>query len=495
MLDILIRNAKIYDGTGNPWYRADVGVKGGRITAIGVVKEKARKRITATKLALAPGFIDVHMHADGIADCPTAPNMLRQGVTTVVSGNCGGSAFPIRKMLEKVTAARPAINYATLVGHGSIRSRVLGLAQRKPNRRELLQMGRLAEQAMREGAIGMSTGLFYVPGAYAEVSEIVEVAKVVAARGGVYASHMRTSAGSLFRSIHETAAVGRDAGLPVEISHLKVLHKRGVTKKNRVDELLALISRYREEGVDVTCDVYPYTASATSLSAVAIPAWVSTDDKLKERLQDRAVRKRISKQVASNIGWMGGADKVTIAEFAPDRSVEGKSLLDAARARKQNVVAAAMDMIVEGAPSCLFHCMRPEDVSRILCSDFAMVACDGGIVPARKGVVHPRNYGTFPRVLREYVREKKLLTLEQAIRKMSSLPARKFGLRDRGLVNVGMAADLVLFDPETVSDQATFDSPHTFPIGIKSVIVNGGLAWNGRSISKKRTGAVIRGGS
>ena len=490
MLDTRIRGAIIFDGTGNPWYRADVGINDGRIAAIGALKEKARRSIAAQGLALCPGFVDVHTHSDRIVDCPTADNMLRQGVTTVVSGNCGGSRLPVGEWLDKVEAARPAINYATLVGHGTIRGRVMGMASRKPTRKELAEMRRIAEQAMRDGALGMSTGLFYVPGAYAELEELVEVSKVVAARGGVYASHKRSAGGKMFEAIEEAATIGKKANIPVEISHLKVLHRRGRTKRTRVDEALSAIRRCREDGVDVTCDLHPYPATFTSLSSVVIPAWVSQDGKLNERLRERSVRSKIRADVASNIAWIGGAHKITIATFAPDESIAGRTLADVARSRKRNAVTTAMDMIVEGSPSCIFHALRPEDVSKIICSENSMIASDGGVVTSRQGVVHPRNYGTFPRVIREYVQERGLMTLEEAVRKMTSLPARKFGISDRGLIAVGMRADLVLFDPQAIADRATFDAPHAFPAGIEYVMVNGRV--DRASVSRPRNGMVIR---
>jgi N-acyl-D-aspartate/D-glutamate deacylase len=509
MLDIRIEGAKVYDGTGNPWYSATVGVKGGFIAAVGTVKEKARQTIQARGLALCPGFVDVHIHADDIVSCPAAENILRQGVTTVISGNCGGSAFPIRQWLDKVEAARPAINYATLVGHGTIRRHVMGMAGRKPTRRELARMRALAERAMREGAVGMSTGLIYVPGTYAKVDEIVEVAKAVSDYGGVYTSHTRSAGGKLFEALREAATIGKRAKVPVQVSHHKVLHRRGRTRKSRAEETLAFFSRCRQDGLDLTCDVYPYTASFTSLSAVALPSWVSADGKLCERLQDSAIRRRIAREAAASIGWSGGPDNTTIASFPPDRSLEGKSLGEIARLRKRDAVSTAMDLIVEGtlgrtserapleeivgkAPSCIFHSMRQEDVDRIICSDYSMIGSDGGVIRSRRGVVHPRNYGTFPRVLRQYVGELKLLSLEEAVRKMTSLPARRFGLLDRGMVAVGMKADLILLDPERVADRATFERPHSFPAGIRCVIVNGHVAWDGRSASRRRAGTVIR---
>ncbi|MFC1716664.1 amidohydrolase family protein [Candidatus Poribacteria bacterium] len=492
MLDIRISGARICDGTGNPWYWGDIGVKEGRIIAIGIVKQNARESIDGTDLVVCPGFIDVHTHADGIIQKPTADNVIRQGVTTVVSGNCGGSGFPIKDILDRVEAAAPAINYATLVGHGTIRRQVMGMAGRKPTFKELNQMCRLAEQAMSEGAVGISTGLFYVPGAYAELDELVEVSKAVAAHGGVYASHKRSAGGKVFEAIQEAATIGKQANIPIEISHLKILHKAGRTTEDRVDRAIAAIGEYREDGIDITYDLHPYPATFTSLSAVVIPPWVSEGGKLKERLQDAEIREKIQAEIASNIAWIGGGDRITIARFTPDASAEGKSLLDASQKRKQDVVTTAMDMIVEGSPSCIFHALLPEDVSKIICSENAMIASDGGVIPSQDGVVHPRNYGTFPRVLREYVRETGLMSLEEAIRKMTSLPARKFGILDRGIIAIGMKADLVLLDPKTVGEEATFDNPHAFPTGINWVIVNGQIAWNGHSVSEHGTGEVIR---
>ena len=492
MLDIQIKRARICDGTGNPWYAADVGIKDGRIAAIGAVKDRARETIDARGLVLCPGFVDVHTHADSIVEHPAADNVLRQGVTTVISGNCGGSKLPIQEMLDEIETAQPAINYATLVGHGTVRRRVMGAAARKPTRKELSEMRRLVDRAMREGAVGISTGLFYVPGAYAAIDEIVAVSEPVAAWGGVYASHQRSAAGKLLEAIAESASVGKRARLPIEISHLKILHKKGRTTGDRAERVVGTIERYRQEGVDLTYDVYPYAASSTSLASVAIPPWVSKDGKLTERLQDNAIRKRIRNDVARNVAWMSGAENITITRFKPDDSFEGRSLADIARMRRQNAATTAMDLIVEGSPSCIFHAMRAEDVRVIMCSPNGMVGSDGGIVVSRRRAVHPRNYGTFPRVLRLYVREQGLLSIEEAIRKMTSLPARKFGLLDRGIIALGMRADLVLFDPKRIADRATFERPHAFPVGVRRVIVNGHVAWDGRSISTHRAGMVIR---
>jgi len=492
MLDLLIENAEVYDGTGSPWYRASVGIKGDRIASVGGAKAKARKTMRAAGLALCPGFVDVHAHSQGIVKSPTAANFLRQGITTTVSGNCGGSSLPVGEWLKKVEAAGPAINFATLVGHGTVRHRVMGMAGRKPTRKELRAMCRLVERAMREGAVGMSTGLFYVPGSYAELGELIALSKVVAQHGGLYASHKRSAGGKVFEAIEEAAAIGRQARLPIEISHLKVLHRRGRTRRERVERVLEAIEGHRGEGVEMTFDVHPYDATNTGLSAVAIPPRISMDGKLTERLQDNALRRRIRDEVAGKIAWVGGPGKVVLCTFEPDKALEGKSLAQIARARKRSAVDTAMDLIVEGDPSCVFHALRPADVRRVVAHELSMIATDGHVVLPDEAVAHPRNCGTFPRVIREYVRERKLLSLPEAIRKMTSLPARKFGIRDRGLLAVGAKADLVLFDPETISERATYEEPLRPPEGIRAVIVNGHVALRTGRLSRTRAGQVIR---
>ncbi len=492
MLDILLENGQVHDGTGSPWRHASVGIRNGRITAVGLVKERARRVISAARCVVCPGFVDVHTHADGIVKRPGADNFLRQGVTTVVSGNCGSSGFPVRRLLAQVEKARPAINFATLVGHGEIRKRVLGLSRRRPGRAELAEMRRLAERAMRDGALGISTGLFYVPGAYARTRELVEVSRAIAAWGGIYASHKRSAGGKVFEALAEAATIGRRARIPVQISHLKVLHRRGRTGKNRIDEVLAAIERYRDAGVEMTCDVHPYAATCTTLSSLAIPPRVSEGGARRERLRDPAFRRRIRREVLGNIAWVGGPDRITIVDCPGNRSLEGRSLLSIALARKAGAAETAMDLVAEGEPVCVFHALRPGDVSRVLVSPLSMIASDGDLVVSPRGMPHPRSLGTFPRVIREYVRERKLLTLPDAIRRMTSFPARKFGIPERGVLAPGMKADVVVFDPKRIADRATFEKPRAYPVGIRAVIVNGQIAWNGRSISRRRAGEVIR---
>ena len=286
--------------------------------------------------------------------------------------------------------------------------------------------------------------------------------------------------------------IGRKAGLPVHVSHLKVLHKRGRTRKDRVDGVLDVFRHYRGQGLEMTFDVHPYPATCTSLSSVAIPPQVARCGGLRDRLQSARVRRQLSGEIAGRIGWFGGADRVTVASFGSTPGVEGRSLAQIATSRGTSVANTAMDLVVEGNPTCIFHALRPKDVARIVCDPNGMIASDAGVAPSRRGVVHPRNYGTFPRIIREYVREGGLLTLEYAVRKMTSLPARTFGFRDRGTIVPEMKADLVVFDPIRIADRATFEHPHRFPSGIKAVIVNGKIAWDGTHVSSDRSGRVLK---
>lgn len=491
MLDIIIKDGRVADGTGSPWFYADIGIKDGRIAFMGRTKINARSVISARNLTVAPGFIDIHTHCERIAELPEAKNFIRQGVSTVVSGNCGNSNLPLKEHLDAVEAAGPGVNYAVLAGHGALRKKVMGMEKRPPSDKELSRMQKLVENSMNEGALGISTGLFYVPGAYAGMKELVELSRAAARRGGVYATHARSAGGKLFEALEEAASIGKKARIPVEISHLKVLHKKGRTRRDRADEALAFIENSRSRGCDITCDIHPYPATFTTLSSVVIPPGASEGGRLRERLGDPAFRKKIRKEVKNNISWIGGPDKITVTECEHDSSMQGKTLSGLADERGKDPVDLAMDLSGGGEPRAIFHALREEDAAKIVSSRYSMIASDGGI-RAESELVHPRYYGTFPRIFREYVREKKTLSAEEAVRKMTSFPAGKFGIPDRGVLRPGMKADIAVFNHETFRDTATFSNPASYPAGLSRLIINGHIVWDGRRVLPARRGEVIK---
>jgi N-acyl-D-amino-acid deacylase len=500
--DLVIRNGRVVDGTGAPWRRADVAVRGDTIVAVGPgIMAAARRTIDAAGRVVAPGFIDIHTHARrGIFEVPTAENYVRQGVTTLVEGQDGSSPLPLGAFLAKVTALRPAVNFASLVGHGSVREAVMGRADRAPSAAELARMQDLVREAMREGAFGLSTGLFYVPGTFARTDEVVALARVAGEMGGIHVSHMRDEAGGVVASVRETIAIGEEGRLPTQVTHHKMI---GRAAWGQSAETLRLVEEARRRGVDVTIDQYPYTASSTALSAALFPAWAleGGTEAVKKRIASPADRARIRETVVEKIrNERGGGDagNIGISACGFDPSLEGKSLARIATERGlpptvENAADLAIEIVERGGASGIFHAISEEDVARILVSPFTMVASDGEIPVFGKGAPHPRSYGTFARVLAVYVREKRLLTLEEAVRKMTSFPAARLGLGDRGLVRPGMKADLVVFDPETVRDRATFDEPHRYADGVSLVLVNGQVVLDEGGMTRARPGRVLLG--
>ncbi len=450
---------------------------------------------------VAPGFIDIHTHARrGIFDVPTALNYVRQGVTTLVEGQDGSSPLPLGAFLSKVAALRPAVNFASLVGHGSVREAVMGRADRAPSAAELGRMGSLVRDAMREGAFGLSTGLFYVPGTFARTDEVIALARVAGEMGGIHVSHMRDEAAGVVESVRETIAIGEEGRLPTQVTHHKVIGRAGW---GRSAETLQLLEEARRRGVDATIDAYPYTASSTALAAALFPAWALEDgtDALRRRLGSPAARAHVREVVVDKIrNERGGGDpgNIRIAACGLDPSLEGKTLAGILVERGlaptvENAADLAIEIVEKGGASGVFHAISEEDVERILASPLTMVASDGEIPVFGRGAPHPRSYGTFPRVLGVYVREKKLLTLEEAVRKMTSLPATRLGLADRGLVRPKMKADLVVFDPETIRDRATFERPHQYAEGVSLVVVGGEVVLDGARATAARPGRVLRG--
>lgn len=485
--DIIIENGKIIDGTGNPWYTGDIGISGGHIAAIGALKSsEASTRIDATGMFVTPGFIDIHTHSDGtILKIPTADNSVRQGLTTIVGGNCGGSPLPVADHLEQVRKTGISINYITLAGHNTIRRKAMGGDNRAPSQQEMAVMKQLLEQSLREGAFGLSTGLYYTPGNYAETDEIVELAKVVKQHGGLYVSHIRDESDyniGLIAAVEEAIAIGEQAGVPVQISHLKCL---GKPVWHQSGEVLKRIGTARSRGVDVRFDQYPYTASSTSLWGAVFPAWAQeggTKAFLK-RMEDNATAARIREEITGNIERRGGASSLyIIREKARLSELAGKWNLGPAD--------AAIRIQTNGGSSVISFNMTDEDVETIMKSPYGMIGSDGNIAQA-DNTGHPRSFGTFPRVLGLYVREKQILEWEEAIRKMTSAPAAMLGLHDRGLLLQGMAADIVVFDPATVTDQATYEYPSLPPAGIPYVLVNGTLVIDRENHTGARPGKVL----
>ena len=497
--DLLITNARIVDGTGNPWFRADVAIKDGRIARIGRVPAAAATRtIDARGQILAPGFIDVHTHTESIYNHPAAENFVRMGVTTLITGNCGTSTTNVAEFLDRIKEKPLAVNLSTLVGHGSVRRRAMGLDDRVPTPEELKQMESLVEQGMKDGAVGLSTGLIYVPGTYAKTDEVTSLARVVAKYGGLYATHMRSEGDKVADAIRESIQIGEQAGLPVEISHFKISNKK---LWGQSPMTLGLVREARARGLSVTVDQYAYTASSTSLDS-RLPAWLRAGglEEAKKRLADKATRERVIKEIKETLKKSGFKDYsfAVVASYGPDKSFNGKSIAEITKqVRKKSDVTSQIEQMLEmyeaGGAGMIYHGMGEDDVKRIMQEPFTMIASDSGVRQVDESVPHPRGYGNNARVLGRYVRELKLIALEDAIRKMTSLPAQTFGFRDRGMIREGFAADVVIFDENTIADQATFEKPHQFPLGISYVIVNGAAVLENNQMSAVRPGMALRG--
>lgn len=497
--DILIKNGKILDGTGNSWYYGDIAVKNGKIAAMGkLTKWNGARTIDAGGLMVAPGFIDVHTHIEGEEKRqPTSDNFIYDGVTTVVTGNCGSSQVNIGKYFSMLDSLKLSINVATLIGHNDVRKAVIGSANRDPNEDEMKKMEAIVAQAMKDGAVGLSTGLIYIPGTYAKTQEVVRLAKVASQYSGVYASHMRDEGDSVTQAIEEALHIGREAKMPVEISHFKL---SGQQNWGRSRETLPMIIKAREEGLDVTIDQYPYTASSTSLSTL-LPDRVLADgqDSIRARLARPELRKEVKEYMLKKLKKrkLKHFSYPVVASFRADSSYNGKSIeaINLLKGRKHKASEEAetiVEMMEQGGAGMVFHGMGDVDVKRIMQYPFNMFASDASIRVYGSGNPHPRGYGTNARVLGKYVREEKVISLEEAIRRMTSLPAQKFQLRDRGLLREGFAADIVVFDEEKVMDLSTYDKPHQYSTGFQYVLVNGKLTLEEGKHNGTRAGTTLR---
>ena len=496
--DLSIVNGRIIDGTGNSWYRGDVAVKDGRILHVGRSREiRALRTVDARDCFVAPGFIDVHAHIEGgIFERPTAENYIHDGVTTVVTGNCGNSADDLGEFFRKLDSMGTSLNVASLAGHNTVKRLAMGLGNRQPTGEEMERMRSLMRKAMSDGAVGLSTGLIYLPGMYSKTEEIVDLARIAADKGGVYATHMRNEGLRVTEAIEEALTIGRQAGIPVQISHFKI---SGPVNWGRSKETLRMVEAARSEGLDATIDQYPYTASSTNL-AVTVPDWALEGglDSLRLRMTDEGTRRRIVDDMVKTLKKAGNRDfgYAVVARYAPDSTFNGRSIaeINLAKGRKKgprNEAETILDMLRDANAQMVYHSMDESDVRHFMKYPFNMPAADGGVSNGR-GMPHPRSYGTNSRVLGRYVREQGVIGFEEAVRRMTSLPAQKFGLGDRGLLRPGYAADIVVFDPAKVSDRATFQQPHQYPEGIPYVVVNGKLVVDEGRHTGTRSGVSIR---
>ena len=466
---VLFQNASIIDGTGKAAFRGEVRIKDGKIAKIGKIKaSKDDEVIDATGLVLAPGFIDIHNHSEtGLLREGTAANQVSQGITTVLVGPDGGSPWPIAEYFTKLDG-KIAVNVGAFIGHAEVRSQILkDDYKRTATPEEIVAMAKLVEQAMNEGAFGLSSGLEYDVGFMATIEELIELAKVAAKYKGIYMSHIRDEEEGFRAAMEEAIRIGRDAKLPVQISHIK-MGNRNVWGKSA--EAITLIEAAKKAGQDVTADAYPYTAWASTIT-VLVPS---------RKHEDRT-------EVETGLANVGGAEKVLITSHAANRSYEMKTMAEIAASKNISPVDLYIEIVKNGGAGVVCNSMNEDDVKAFYQRPWIMVSSDGGI-----GSRHPRGTGTFTRVLGKFVRENKWLSLEEAIRKMTSMPAARLGLKDRGLIKKGMKADLVLFDANSVIDRATFAEPQNFSTGIKATFVNGVKVWDGDKITNATSGTILR---
>lgn len=495
--DVLLRGAHVLDGTGNPWYRADVAVTGNRIAAIGDLTDAAATLvIDAAGLFIAPGFIDAHSHAGGSLANPelsAAAPLLMQGITTVFVNPDGGGDVDLVQQRRELEAARPGVNVALLVPHGSVRGEVLGMADRAPNATELDRMRALVRAGMEAGAFGMSSGPFYAPGSYSDTEELIALARVAGEYGGAYTSHIRDESDytiGLVAAVDEVIEVAREAGLPGVVTHIKALGPRvwgyGAALVHRID-------RAREQGVEVYADQYPYDASSTSLSAALIPRWAQAGgrDSLRMRLDDPATRARIRTDAIDNLDRRGGADRIMFGRYADDPSIEGRTLAQVATERGMHPVDLTLELVRDGGPGIISFNMHEDDIRTLMRQPWTMTASDGSLPRMGVGFPHPRAYGTFPRKLRRYALDGDAVDLAAAIRSMTSLPATVFRMKDRGILRAGAIADITVFDPARITDSATFQDPHQLSEGVVHVLIGGRFAVRDGRLTQDRLGEVL----
>lgn len=498
--DVLIRGGSVIDGTAAARFNADVAIKGDKIALVSrapIDARRATRVVDASGQIVAPGFIDIHAHLDPLPQLPGAESAVRQGVTTALGGPDGGSPLPLAPYMAAREKQRIGINVGYLVGHNTVRERVMGIVDRAPTADELAQMKALVAEGMAHGAFGMSTGLRYLPGNFAKTDEVVALARVAAGAGGIYTSHLREEGLGLLEGVGEAITIGRDAKIPVVLTHHKAV---GTQMWGASGRTLAMIDSARRAGIDVMADVYPYTATSTGLS-VLIPTWAfdGGDTAFARRVRDPVLRDSIKRGVVFNIlNDRGGGDlaRVQFSSVQWQPALNGRTLADWARERGMPTTPEnGADLVIEGelkgGARMIYHVLDERDVQRIMSHPQAMIASDGRLSAPGPASPHPRAYGTFPRVLGRYARDLKLFPLETAVFKMTGQPAARLGLRDRGVLREGAFADVVVFDAATVADRSTFENPHQYPAGIQYVFVNGAAAVDGGRFTDARSGRIL----
>jgi len=500
--DIVIKDGFIINGSGNPWFKTDIGIVGSKIVKIGLIDPKYGKKVIVAKgLIVAPGFIDVHTHCDrDVLRIPTVDNYILQGVTTVIGGNCGGHPFPLNELFEQIKSNGISLNFGCLIGHNTIRREVMGFKMEPPTETELEQMKSLIDQEMKAGGFGLSTGLAYLPGIYSNKDELVELASIVGQYGGIYTSHIRDQGDHITEAIEEAILVGEKNGIPVEISHIK-LAKDSVWGK--LEKITRPVENARSRGVEVFLDQYPYTATSSGFTS-SLPSWVFEGgrEKFLERLKDEDTYNKIKKYVIqkrlTSTKRINTLKTIYIAYCKKNPEYQGKNLNEILKKQgKKPTVSNAADLIINieknGGAQGVFFQMDEKDVEHLMKLPYTMHASDGGIQEIGKGVPHPRSYGTFSRVIGHYVREKGILSIEEAIRKMTSLPAQVFRLENRGLIKEGMYADIVIFHMKEFKDRATFSMPHQYSEGLEYVFVNGEIVVENNRHTGRKPGMVLYG--
>lgn len=487
-LDLIIRGGSLIDGSGSPAAKADIGIKDDRIVFVGSsVGKRAKREIDAHGLIVTPGFIDPHTHTAGdLSDPKRSRNeaYLMQGVSTVATGNDGDSPTVIGATLAKWNLQGIGTNAVLFIGQGTVRREVMGMSDAKPSPEQLDRMKTLVDTAMQEGAIGISAGLYYAPGSFSSTEEVIELSRIAAQHNGIYDTHMRDESSysiGLLGSVRETIRIGQEAQLPVMISHIKAL---GADVWGQSGDVIRLIDQARKAGVKVTASQYPYTASGTSVTAALIPRWAEAEGALQKNLNDPSLRPRLTAEMSQNLTRRGGADSLLMTS-SRDQTIVGKTLAAIAHERNESPVDAAIEIVKAGGSDVASFNMKESDIEAFMRQPWVMTCSDGS-----EG--HPRKYGTYPRKLRQYVYDNHVISLEFAIRSNTSLPAQTLGLKDRGLLKPGYFADVLVFDPKTFNERATYQSPRVLATGVRYLAVNGQLAIDNGLLTTVLAGKALK---